>query len=213
VVGSRSGTDKRLPQQARAWDTRARLLAAAREAFGARGHNQVNLTEHILKPAGVSVGSFYLQFHDKTDLLIAVIDEAAEQRFARVISAPDGEAELSLEAAMSAVVRGFFASLDSDDDLWHIQLRERANPDPKIKERILAGRRRWTQQLARVIRQSTKASSDASERGAAMLVSFATGLAATYLDLSLRERKRRRAAMIDDATNFALSGLKHFIAD
>ena len=210
-MGSRAVTDKRLPQQARAWDTRARLLAAAREAFGARGHDQVNLTEHILKPAGVSVGSFYLQFHDKTDLLIAVIDEAAEQRFARVLGVPDGEAKGSLDTAIRAVVVGFFASLDADDDLWHIQLRERANPDPKIKRRILAGRRRWTQQLALVIRQSTTASASASERGAAMLVSFATGLAATYLDLPVRERKRGRGAMVEDATNFAMAGLRSFV--
>jgi hypothetical protein len=142
-----------------------------------------------------------------------VLDEAAEQRFAHVLVAPDGNGGESLETAIRAVVAGFFASLDADGHLWYIQLRERANPDPRIKERILAGRRRWTVQLTQLIQHTTHATDRDAERGAAMLVSFAQGLAATYLDLPTRERKRRRAAMIADATGFALTGLTQFKPD
>src|SRR5215813_5824106 len=55
--------------------TRGRLLAVARRAFARKGLAGTNLKEDILVPARVSVGSFYHQFRDKTDLFVAVLEE------------------------------------------------------------------------------------------------------------------------------------------
>lgn len=55
--------------------TRKRLLDAGRRAFARAGPGGANLKEDILVPAGVSVGSFYHQFRDKTELFVAVLEE------------------------------------------------------------------------------------------------------------------------------------------
>lgn len=204
-----TATPRPLPRQPRAWQTRARLLAAGRDAFGARGHDNVNLTEHILTPAGVSVGSFYSQFADKTDLLIAVLDEAAEQRLALIFATPDPDNPGTLHDAIRSGYEHFFASLDTNAHLWHIQLRERTNPDPRINQRILAGRRRWTEQVAALLRRTTHSDEDSIHRAATMIVTLAAGLAATYLDLPKRQRNRQRPTLLADAVDFTLTGLQH----
>ena len=60
---------RRSPRQARSAETRRKLLDAGFEAFAAKGHDGVNLVEDVLEPAGISIGSFYHQFADKTELL------------------------------------------------------------------------------------------------------------------------------------------------
>ena len=47
-------------------------MAQGVRAFGELGHDRVNLVVDILEPAGVNPGSFYYQFSDKTDLLLAI---------------------------------------------------------------------------------------------------------------------------------------------
>ncbi len=71
----------------RAAETRQRLLAAGRSAFARKGLAGVNLKRDLLEPAGISVGSFYHQFKDKTELLLAILAEhsaAQRERFSEV---------------------------------------------------------------------------------------------------------------------------------
>src|SRR3954451_15673224 len=58
--------------------TRAKLLAAGRELFGARGYADVG-TEEIVRAAGVPRGALYHQFADKRDLFRAVFEELESQ--------------------------------------------------------------------------------------------------------------------------------------
>ena len=55
--------------------TRERLIEAGRRAFARKGLAGTKLTQDILEPAGVSVGSFYHQFKDKTDLMLAIFEQ------------------------------------------------------------------------------------------------------------------------------------------
>jgi AcrR family transcriptional regulator len=61
-------------QEERSARTRAALIAAARPLFAERGFAAVG-TEEVVRAAGVTRGSLYHQFTDKTELFAAVFEE------------------------------------------------------------------------------------------------------------------------------------------
>jgi AcrR family transcriptional regulator len=97
-----------VPTQAeRSEATRAALVAAGRELFGARGYGSVGTVE-IVAAAGVTRGALYHHFRDKRDLFRAVV-VAAEQVFLervaeRVLAAADPFEQLiaALDATLDA---------------------------------------------------------------------------------------------------------------
>ena len=100
LLGKPNG--RRTAQRAR---TRSRLLEYGRRAFARRGHAGTNLKDDILLPAGVSVGSFYHQFRDKTDLLLEVLaKENSMDQAAETLAALEPELE-SARAALQQEVR------------------------------------------------------------------------------------------------------------
>ena len=71
----------------RAQETRATLLAAARDVFAAGGFADANITDVVAK-AGASVGSLYHHFGGKADLYLALFDDyqaSQEQRAADAV--------------------------------------------------------------------------------------------------------------------------------
>ncbi len=64
--------------QRRPEEKRARLLAAARTAFGATGYGAS--VHEICQAAGVGIGTFYHQFPDKSDLMRFLMDEEHQYR-------------------------------------------------------------------------------------------------------------------------------------
>lgn len=60
-----------------ATDTRSRIVAAAKTRFHARSYADVGIQE-ICENAGIQKGSFYHFFPSKRDLVLAVIDEFAD---------------------------------------------------------------------------------------------------------------------------------------
>ena len=61
-------------RRARGEATRERLLAAARELFGARGYEQTSI-EAVLEASGVARGALYHHFPSKTALYDAVLEQ------------------------------------------------------------------------------------------------------------------------------------------
>lgn len=167
-------------------------------AFAEMGHDRVNLVRDILAPAHVGPGSFYLQFADKTDLLIAIIAEAADRRMTRIL---DVDAT-NTDELITRLYRRFFDSLDRDDHWWQIQSRERASSEPRIHSRILQGRSNWTRRIADRLRDVSTATPGATELAAEMTVTTAVGLIAIYLDLPEDDRTRRRGQLLRAATAY-----------
>jgi AcrR family transcriptional regulator len=199
--------DKPAVRQARAIETRRRILAAARTAFAEKGHDNVNLKADILDPAGVSVGSFYHQFKDKTELLLVLLDEAGVERRRSVF----GEAQASrggAERAMSQGIRALLDSIDSDTDLWMILLREDWNADPRIRARPRAGGDAWRSELHATLRLWTRAPDPVVAQAVNNVIALNMGLAWMYLNRSAKERKANRDSLIESASRFAVAGLQ-----
>jgi len=76
------------PRQARSIEKRARLCAAARDVFGARGYEGASV-EEITSRAGVAVGAFYLHFRSKRQLLVALMNELLRRLDGLELTVPD----------------------------------------------------------------------------------------------------------------------------
>ena len=208
TVGAAAGAGtKDPPRQARALRTRQKLIDAGIEAFGALGVERTNLDD-ILRPAGVSVGSFYHQFADKTELLLAIIASGIDARLGLIVDAGLAGDHPSLDAMIEDGFRRLFESLDAERHAWRIQMREQNNPDPRVHALVLAGRERWVTLIADALRRWTDASEHELHTAATLLMTLATGTANVYLGIPDDDtRQRSRAAMLESTTRFSVAGL------
>ena len=68
------------PKQARSKQTKEKIVQAAVQLFQERGYEKTTSNE-IAAAAGVSVGSFYVYFTDKRQLLLTIFDRLADDLF------------------------------------------------------------------------------------------------------------------------------------
>jgi AcrR family transcriptional regulator len=199
---------KRRPRQARAKETRERLIAAGLDAFSRLGHDGVNLHTDILGPAGISVGSFYHQFNDKTDLLLEILSVTAERRRTGVIGLGfiDGDRS-SFRANVASGMRMFFDGLDDPEQGWRLLLNERSTAEPRIRSIALEGREQWVTQLAEALALWSDAPVARRRLAAENVVSHAMGLAALYLEFEPDRRRERREELAEAASEFLTGGL------
>jgi AcrR family transcriptional regulator len=97
----------------KAANTRAALVAAARELFGAQGYAATPV-EEIARSAGVTKGALYHHFTDKDDLFRAVV-EAVKGDVTTVVGAAFLEAATEPDA-LDTVTRGCLAYIDVHRD-------------------------------------------------------------------------------------------------
>lgn len=70
---------------------RAQLVSAAAEVFATQGVSATSVAD-IVRAAGVAQGTFYLYFASKDDIILAVVEDVADQLmagFAQAVQAPD----------------------------------------------------------------------------------------------------------------------------
>ena len=92
-------------------ETRARLLAAARELFAEKGVGATR-TGEITERADVAAGSFYNHFADKDELVGAVMAELTEEQGALVDARTS---DLADPAAVVALAHAHFVRLTRED--------------------------------------------------------------------------------------------------
>ena len=71
------------PKQARSKQTREKIVQAAIRLFESRGYEKTTSND-IASEAGVSVGSFYVYFSDKRQLLLTIFDRLADELYKSV---------------------------------------------------------------------------------------------------------------------------------
>lgn len=190
--------------------TRARLLAVGRQVFARKGHAGANLKEDILVPARVSVGSFYHQFRDKTDLLLAILEDHSRTFLAMVQDAHRPRAESEPGEIARHSFETVFRIAEQSDDLFRIMVRERESEDPRVRAYLRDNHRRWIESLADDYRRAGLDGVAGSEVMllAAELVSATTlGTVLRYLDLPDGERSRQREGLIEGLVRFTIGGL------
>ncbi len=122
----------RMPQQGRSKASLERMLAAARELMVERGSEEFTLQE-VSERGQVSIGSIYLRFESKDNLVRGVIAKALE-----VLSRDEDELLLRLErdhkdlaSFVSAYVDGYAEVLRLHAPLLRMTM-ERAASDPQV---------------------------------------------------------------------------------
>ena len=197
----------------RAAETRRRLLQAGRRAFAAHGLEGTNLRTHVLLPAGISVGSFYHQFADKTELLLAILEESMAGFRARLheIHAPRPG-----KSALDVARDSFALALDlavRNEDLMRIQLRVRTSEDPRVRAFERESRARWRASLAEDYRRIGRAAGHAIEAEllADLIVGLGLGAVAQLLETPPAQRKAARERLLDGLVRFTLGGAAAFV--
>jgi AcrR family transcriptional regulator len=208
MMDSASATENS-SRRASALETRRRLLVAGRRAFAAKGLAGTNLKSHILVPAGVSVGSFYHQFRDKTELLLAIMDEYDRDFRARLkeIRRPrPGRNTLGMARELYSMI---LDNVDENPDLVAIQLRERGSDDERVSRSLRSARERWIASVAEDYQKISQASSIEVEAHllASLTVALALGAMAQYLEAPRSERPEFRERLLEGLVRFTLGGI------
>jgi len=151
---SRDGSGRRAGEA-----TRARLLAAARQAFGELGFAATRVDD-IVERAGMSHGTFYRYFEDKKDILVALTQDVARVLYGTAV-APPVDGSRGLRGLVRERLGAFVRAYSRDWDVVRTW-RQAEGVDPEVEQ--VRGRVR--QSIIDAIAQRL-AQDDAQERLAA----------------------------------------------
>lgn len=160
-MASKGGRNvRREPQQARSQKLVGWILHAAAQVFAERGYAG-GTTNHIAEKAGVSIGSLYQYFPNKTAILTALAlahlseGEALAQRLLDQARDPS----LPLEGLLRLFVKGF-VSLHEENPRLHRLLFEEAPLSAEVWQRY----GRFTEQLTRDLAEFLRVHPEVSVR-------------------------------------------------
>ncbi len=125
--------------QARAVETRRRILDAAARVFSRHGY-AAGTTNRIAAEAGLSIGSLYQYFPNKDAILVALVRAHMDDGAAAVAAAADEALHLPLDDVASRVglVVDAFVDVHAGDPALHQVLFEQAPRPPELLAELRA---------------------------------------------------------------------------
>lgn len=166
----------------------ARILAAARKVFGARGFHAATI-EEIAEEAGLSNGAIYYNFESKGDLFLALAEGRADERIRHMretldaASAAGAAGAVALDEEARDATRGLKESGE-----WRLLLMEftaHAARTPSLAPKLQAHKRRLRAALADLFEQRLNARGGSApvpaDHLALAVLALANGLAAEEL--------------------------------
>lgn len=197
--------------QARARRTREKILAQAKRAFSERGFEATNLTEHILTPAGVSVGSFYHQFTNKREVLLEIFEQAITARHARIREQVRDLHADTFRDAFRIILDLLLDEVETDPDIWHVQWREHESPDPEIRARALVGVSGWTDVVLRMMAPYYAGDERQQALVAEMSVILASAVVREFSHFDPVQQTARRADLVDTCVEFVHAAVESML--
>ncbi len=126
---------RKTPVQARAVETRDRILDAAARVFGRHGY-AAGTTNRIAEAAGLSVGSLYQYFPNKDAILVELVRRhlvAGMTAVEAALASVPGD-EPDVEARLAAVVDAVIATHAGDPELHQVLFEESPRPPELLAE-------------------------------------------------------------------------------
>jgi AcrR family transcriptional regulator len=145
------------PKQARSKRTKEKIVQAAIRLFQERGYEKTTSND-IASEAGVSVGSFYVYFTDKRQLLITIFDRLADELYENIFASfkPEYLFDTNLRRRIRQAIANTIASKQKHSGL-HRVVAELLLKDPDFAARHRAVMQRSIAKLHELISLANKA--------------------------------------------------------
>ena len=178
--------------------TRARLAVAARSVLAERGYAGTRV-EDIVAVAGVSHGTFYTYFENKTEVLDVLIDAAAAKLQAVVDEPWEGPGG----STVAAVIDQFVTAFTEHGDVAKVWIEASAYDDHFL-QRLHQVRSGYVRRVAQVLEPALEGSGHDPAVAAAALVAMVEG----YATQGLHDRQTQdRSEVVRTLTNLWLGGV------
>jgi AcrR family transcriptional regulator len=203
------GASPNAQTQSRGTYTRELLIQTGRIAFANKGLTGTNLRQDILDPAGVSVGSFYHQFRDKTELLLEILKRDSEALRDMVSEANRPRPGRPL-TDMTRIGFGLvFDMADAVGDALRIRLQERSCEDERVRDLLKEERGRWVDSLAEDYDRLNDASGQHFDArlAAGFTLALCVGVLQYYLEATVDERPEMRERLLGSLVQFTIGGI------
>jgi AcrR family transcriptional regulator len=143
-------TRPRLTRAERSAQTRAELMASARQLFLRRGFHASSL-EQVAEEAGFTIGAVYSRFGSKADLFLAILDERIDQLVAEVAQVARLDQPLPAHAELLAGRR--MALLEREREWFPlvVEFWSHAARDERLRREFAARHERLVQAYAGLI--------------------------------------------------------------
>lgn len=132
----------------RARRTKAAILRAAEQVFGAKGFERASITD-ITQSAGVAQGTFYLHFADKKAVFLALVAELGREMRQALRAATEGhKGRLAIERAGFAA---FFTFVRERGDLYRIMRQAQFVDEEAYRAHYLGLAKSYSRALAKAM--------------------------------------------------------------